>query len=635
MNFFEHQDAARRNTRVMIGLYVLAVIGVVVAVTAVLAAAWLWGLEERPPRELYFFGALGTFATIVVASLVHIVRLREGGEAIARLVGAQRVNPGTRDPLERRLLNVVEEMAIAAGTRVPAVYVMHGERGINAFAAGYDVSNAVVAVTRGALETLNRDELQGVVAHEFSHIVNGDMWLNIRMMGVLGGIVFIGAIGEFIMRSQSQSRTRKDSASGGVFVLGLALLVVGYVGLFFARLIKAAVSRQREFLADASSVQFTRNPIGIAGALDQIRASSGGTLIASRYAEDMSHMFFGQAVKVFMAGMLDTHPPLDERIRRVLPSFGAAEYRRGRASAAVAEGADDTAPARATEASGKRASDQAHAWGRSVVQSVALAGALDAGKVDYARELIRRVPKELRDALQSSEKAPAVVIALLLAPPADVQAQQVAAARAAGAAKLAEAAQALAPLTAGLGAEFHLPLIDLALPSIKSIPEDAQKQLLGGLEAVIQADRRVSLHEFVVWTLIRLQLEKKSPEAKLSISQLRAEIAQILSLMSHAGNRPEVASRAFAAGAKQLGVADLALAERKSLSLQSAGEALGKLRALAPLAKGELVGALFAAVTADGRVRIAEAELMRLVSAALNVPLPPMLTQIDPATLAE
>ncbi|HYG55040.1 MAG TPA: M48 family metallopeptidase [Burkholderiales bacterium] len=632
MNFFEHQDQARKSTRLMIMLYVVAVIGVVTAVTIALAIAWYWAVDERPPAGFYPWAAIGTLGTIVIASLYHIVRLREGGEAIARLVGAQRVAPGTRDPLERRLLNVVEEMAIAAGTRVPAVFVMQGETGINAFAAGYDVSNAVVAVTRGALQTLNRDELQAVVAHEFSHIVNGDMWLNIRMMGVLGGIVFIGAIGEFIMRSQGQSRSRRDSGSGGVFAFGLALMAIGYIGLFFARLIKAAVSRQREFLADASSVQFTRNPTGIAGALDQIRASAGGTLIANRYAEDMSHMFFGQAVKVWLGGMLDTHPPIDERIRRVLPSFGATEYRRGRVSAAVADG--EGAPARATEASGKRASDQAHAWGRSVAQSVALAGALEAGKMDYARALIQRVPQQLRDALHKKDSAPAVVVALLLAPMAEVMEQQLAAARAGGAGKLADAAGALAPAATGLGAEFRLPLIDLALPSLKELPEESKAELLRAIEAVIQADRRVSLHEFVVLTLVRLQLDRTSVKADKSIVQSRAEIALLLSLMSHAGNRPEVAERAFLAGTKQLGLGDLALADRKSLDLANAGQALDKLRALAPLAKGELLGALFAAVTADGRIRIAEAELMRLVSAALSVPLPPMLTQIDPVTLA-
>jgi len=344
-------------------------------------------------------------------------------------------------------------------------------------------------------------------------------------------------------------------------------------------------------------------------------------------------MFFGQAVKVWAAGMLDTHPPLDERIRRVLPGFAPTNYRTRRAPVAPGTQADE-APALAKQPGGKRAGDQAHAWGRSVLESVAMVGALEGGKVDYARNLISRVPQSLRDALHKNEGARAVVLALLLAPPAQVQQQQLAAARAANAGKLADAAKALAPAATGLGAEFRLPVIDLALPAIKAATPEAQKELLAGLEAVIHADRRVSLHEFVVLTLVRMQLGPKPGKADRSVVQLKNEIAILLSLVSHAGTQPEGAAKAFAAGAKQLGLADLALNDRTSLSLPAAGEALDKLRSLAPLAKGELVGALFAAVTADGKVRIAEAELMRLVSAALDCPLPPMLTQIDPATLA-
>src|SRR3990172_7628078 len=228
MNFFEHQHAARRNTHVMVLLYVLAVIGVVLAVDAVITVAWVWSGYESPaggsdkrgliaafrsvPAWLYVAGALGTLAVILGASFVQMAKLREGGEAIAAMVGARRVDPRSRDPLERRLLNVVEEMAIAAGTRVPKVYVMDDEPGINAFAAGYDVSNTVVAVTRGTLETLNRDELQGVIGHEFSHILNGDMGLNIRMIGVLAGIVFIGSLGGVLMRNLRGGRNSKGSA---------------------------------------------------------------------------------------------------------------------------------------------------------------------------------------------------------------------------------------------------------------------------------------------------------------------------------------------------------------------------------------------------------------------------------------
>ncbi|HEX6692402.1 MAG TPA: M48 family metallopeptidase, partial [Burkholderiales bacterium] len=389
MNFFQHQALARRNSRVMVLLFLLAVIAVVAAVDLVLAAVWVWSESElkanqaaslgelfrQVPLSLYVWGGAVTAAIIFVVSLFNVAKLGGGGAAVAAMAGARRIEPNSRDPLERRFVNVVEEMAIASGVRVPAVYVMEGERGINAFAAGWDVSGAVVAATRGALETLNRDELQGVVGHEFSHILNGDMRLNIRMLGVLAGIVFIGSIGEFVMRSMRGSRDSKGVA--GLFAVGLALFIIGYVGLFFARLIKAAVSRQREFLADASSVQFTRNPDGIAGALDQIRGAPAGALISARVAEDMSHMFFGQSLRLRLGGLFATHPSLDERIQRVNPRFQAPAYRQKRPAAASAP---EAAAGFAGEAapSGRRARDAGAAWGRTPEESAQLVGALDA-----------------------------------------------------------------------------------------------------------------------------------------------------------------------------------------------------------------------------------------------------------------
>ena len=331
MDFFQHQELARRNTRVLVLLYALAVIAVVAAVTAVLAGAYLYArAAEQPgpvslaavPPALLWGGALGTLAVILLVTLVQSLRLGGGGEAVAKMAGARPVSPETTDPLERRLINVVEEMAIAAGVRVPKVYVMAGESGINAFAAGTEVSNAVVAVTRGTLETLNRDELQGVIGHEFSHILHGDMRLNIRMIGVLAGIVFIGSIGRFAMHATGRGGGRRQGAAA-MFAAGLALFIIGYTGLFFARLIKASIARQREFLADASSVQYTRNPDGIAGALDQIRTSARGTLIESRSAEELSHMYFGESVKLWLSGVFATHPPLEERIRRAHPLTAA------------------------------------------------------------------------------------------------------------------------------------------------------------------------------------------------------------------------------------------------------------------------------------------------------------------------
>ncbi len=443
--FFEHQDSARRNTKVLVLLYVLAVLAVIAAVDLVLAVTWLatgnldatlqhassQSLLRAVPPGVYLWGALGTAGVIFLVSIWHVTRLGGGGSAVAEMVGARRVEPGTRDLLERRLLNVVEEMAIASGVRVPAVYVMDGEAGINAFAAGWDVSNSVVAVTRGTLETLNRDELQGVVAHEFSHILNGDMRLNIRMIGVLAGIVFIGSIGEFLLRNARGSSSSKNSGAGYFVVVGLALMVIGWIGLFFSRLIKAAVSRQRKFLADASAVQFTRNPDGVAGALDRIRGSARGTLVENRHAEDLSHMFFADSVKVWFGGLFDTHPPIDERIARAHPRFQPATYRQKRRPEAPSEdeaakaGLKKEAAAKAIllgalqEPAGRRGGDLGTRWGRSAGDSAALVGTVDGGKVDYARRLLAALPEALKDQLHRAEGARAALVALLLAPADD------------------------------------------------------------------------------------------------------------------------------------------------------------------------------------------------------------------------
>jgi hypothetical protein len=519
------------------------------------------------------------------------------------MIGARRVTPGTTDPLERRLCNVVEEMAIASGVRVPEVYVMDGERGINAFAAGWDTSSAVVAVTRGTLQTLTRDELQGVVAHEFSHILNGDMRLNVRMLGVLAGIVFIGSVGEFVMRS----------ARG------------------CARLIKAAVSREREFLADASSVQFTRNPDGIAGALDQIRVSSAGTLIANRYAEEMSHMFFGAAVTVRLARLFDTHPPLDERIRRVHPQFQRSEYHAKRVAALPLEGERFAA---AIGQKGRRGSDFAAAWGRTPGESAALVGTLDPGKMEFAGRLLAALPQPLRESVRSVDGARAVMLALLLAEPEEAMRSQL------------EAIGNTDNCGAGArdrGARARpWPRVSpsFALPAVKAAPEAAKNEHLAALEAVVNADRRVSLHEFVVLTLVRSQLAPRPRPAETKrIADLKKQAATLLALVAHAGTRSDATGEreaelqaALTTGASILGI-PAELAQGAELSLNAVNESLEALRSLAPIEKGLLVKGLFAAATVDGTIRVAEAALMRLVGAVLDCPLPPLLDRFLPEPL--
>jgi len=629
----------------MLVLFLLSVIAIVLSVDVVVATVYAF-FDETPnthglqgvPREVYVAGAIVTLAFIAVVSLWNIVALAGGGAKVAKMLGARQVTTDTRDPLERRFLNIVEEMAIASGVRVPEAWVMDKEKGINAFAAGWTVSGAVVGVTRGTLERLTRDELQGVVGHEFSHILNGDMGLNIRIVGVLAGIVAIGSIGAFVIRMGTEA----DDIRGAIplFLIGAALFTIGYVGLFFARLIKASVSRQREFLADASSVQFTRNPDGIAGALDQIRMTTGGALIQGRYAEEMSHLFFGQGIKVHLTGLFDTHPPLDERIKRVNPGFESSAYRQHRATTVEAPAAEAAAPdVTDVGAAGRRVADLGITWGHSPEQSAKLVGTLKPEKISYAQDLLGQVPQELRESLRQADGAAGAIVALLLAPKAEVMQEQLQALKSAGLGAFFEHAAAAAPQIRGLGVAFHLALVDLALPALKAAPEEKKRALIAGLELVINADRRVSLHEFIVLTFVREQLwrKPKPPRADRRIADLKPQVGTMLALMAYAGTRTDASGeRAAALQAALKAGAEMVAIEvptTTDFSPTVLGAALEALKALRPLEKALLVKGLFATVTADGTIRVVEAGLMRLVGAVLDCPLPPLLDEMDPAAL--
>jgi Zn-dependent protease with chaperone function len=354
MNFFQHQEAARRASRRLVILFALGVLAVVVAINIVvlyvLATAEQHGVVLTNP-ELRHTGFLPDFAawaaarpgtilvtTLVVlgviglASLYKTVVLGGGGGVVARSLGGVRISPDTTDPQQRRLLNVVEEMAIASGVPMPEVYLLEQESGINAFAAGHNPANAAIGVTRGTITTLNRAELQGVIAHEFSHILNGDMRLNLRLMGLLFGLLVIAMIGRTVLRLGSGSRNSKDKGLGPVMVVAFAVLIIGYVGLFFGRLIQAAISRHREQLADASAVQFTRDPTGLRGALVKIGALSSGSRIANPEVEEVAHMLFAPG----MRRMFATHPALEDRIKAIDPQFDPKEFDRVRARMAAA-----------------------------------------------------------------------------------------------------------------------------------------------------------------------------------------------------------------------------------------------------------------------------------------------------------
>jgi len=663
MDFFAQQDQARRNTTLMVFLFVLAVIAIVLAVNLFAAAAWLAVSEDKMlsarasllgqvPAPVYWGGTLAALVVIAAGTLYRITKLSKGGVAVARMVGARWVKRNSQDPLERRLLNTVEEMAIASGITVPAVFIMDEERGINAFAAGYSPNEAAITVTRGALERLNRDELQGVIGHEFSHILNGDMRLNVRLVGVIAGIVLIGSIGRFMMNlGGGGGRGSVSSRRGDIrfFAAGLVLWLIGAVGVLFGQLIKAAVSRQREFLADAASVQFTRNPEGIAGALYEIGQSTG--LISNRYAEELSHMYFGASVARSMFGLFETHPPLEDRIKRVLGNRALLFLRsRAKERAATSTGAEaaeqglgggaGAQPIAAFAEAGAAPAPSAMDWGRragdetvntSAAAVLASVGSPTTGHMDYAKRMLDSLPDEVREAMGSAEGARSALLALLVAAGGETRDRQEAMIRDADGEAIAAQTLALERALKPLGARSRLPVLELAIPTLMELSQPDRDGLLQLLKKLIEADRRVTVSEFVLITICRHQFDPRPRGARRAkhrtVQSVANEIAIVVSLLIHAGRgRPDT----FDGAMRRLGLSGQTLRQPAQLDMALVQAALQELELLAPLAKPAFIKACLAVVMMDDSLSIVEAELMRAICAALDTPLPPILQTIEP-----
>src|SRR6266571_1513263 len=644
MDFFEQQHRARRRTWLMLLLFVLAVVAIVTAFDLVCAIVYVWlfdvpipnsnGLLQQVPRSVYVWSTLATLLVIGWGTASRLVQLSGGGVAVADLIGARHVKRDSGEPAERRLLNVVEEMALASGITVPLVFAMDDQQAINAFAAGYSPHEATVIVTRGALEQLNRDELQGVVAHEFSHILNGDMRLNIHLVGVIAGIVLFGSLGAAMMtggRSEDGSENARARLDIRVFFIGLALWIIGSIGVFAGRLIKAVIARQREFLADASAVQFTRNPDGIGGALFKI--ARRGSTIAQRHAEELSHMCIGAPVNdYFEFALFYDHPPLDDRIERLLGPGAKRLLRerteRAEAAALSARGSpvvsELVSPLYAARAAPPAASSLAGAPGiaRSLVESI---GNPSSAHLDHARGMLDAIPAEIRAAVGSEKGAEAALFALLLGEGELRKAQLALIGERSGAevpAQSARFADALKPL----GARARLPVLELAIPTLKRLPGPEREGLLETIRGVIEADRKITLGEFVLLTLCRSQIQKepkRPPAVKYrSVEAVATEAAIVLSLLAHAGGG---GMAAFDKGMAALGGAGGVLRSPSELNIAAVESALNELNLLAPLKKPVFIKACVATAMADDKLTLAEGELLRAICAALDSPLPPIL----------
>ena len=633
MNFFKRQDEARRASRRLVVLFGLAVVAVVASVDLV-AFVLMRQSEARaqgymPPLgewltthpQMVVGTTLAVLAVITIASFYKTMVLGGGGGVVARSLGGVRISPDTTDPQQRRLLNVVEEMAIASGVPMPEVYLLEQESGINAFAAGHNPSNAAIGVTRGTLTTLNRAELQGVIAHEFSHILNGDMKLNVRLMGLLFGLLVIALIGRTVLRGAT--RVRGDRKGGVLIVLliAVAVLVIGYVGLFFGRLIQAAVSRSRESLADASAVQFTRDPSGLRGALVKIGASAAGSRVGNPEVEEVAHMLFAPGMSRFFA----THPPLLERLKDIDPHFDPKEIDRARASmlAAAAEAETPAAQAKADE----HVIDLPAAAPGMIAQLVGNPGT---AHMQLAQGIRQSLPEGVVAAGRHAASARALLLALALDSNPDTRARQKQVIAQRLSPQIAAATAALEPDVDALEPEQRSPALMRGFPALRQLTHEERVQLMACLNGMLPQDGSVALHSYVLRKLAQMHLrDDLNPGARvrrLTLDAVQQDAQVLFSVLARHGHSDDVsARRAYEAGMHQLFPR-----ERPAYGIAGpwAGAldiALSRLDQLAPIAKEQLIEAMVATVTHDQQLTIGEAELLRAVCASVHCPLPPLV----------
>lgn len=645
MNFFAEQDQARRNTKKLVALYVLAVF-ILIMITNVILAVGFWVVDgqlstgnaaevllndARKPVSSYFtaanFGKISLFVcgSIALVILFKWIQLGRGGRGIAEALGGTRIHPNTDDRGEQRLLNVVEEMALASGMPVPAVYILQGEKGINAFAAGTTPSNAVIGVTKGALEHFDRDQLQGVIAHEFSHIFNGDMRLNLRLIALLSGIVFISNAGEIIMRAGGGGWGRRTftgsrrSSDARIVLIGLAIMIVGWLGCFFAGMIKAAISRQREFLADASAVQFTRNPDGIGDALRIIGGYSAGSTVFSQSASEASHMFISEAVNEFSG--FDTHPPIDERIERILPNWDGEFIER--AIIVTPPPAENKSP------------EQKMAMAGAVVAGAVLSGgalqATGTESVGSDDDKEQGLPIQLKENARDPFGAAAIIYGLLLGSDEKVRTKQLDFIQATNIKGLAIYALQLLPALQALDKHHRLELIELCMPALKTFSKPQYLAFKKALLLLIRADHQYELFEWCLYQLVRHYLsgefedERPSRSIHSKVADVKESFVTVLSLLvqhGHQDDANQAKQRAFERACESIGLSNAELIDKDQSDLDSFIKAVNQLANCYPLLKPKILKALVQAAQTDGKIATEEQEIIVAVAAVMDCPVP-------------
>jgi Zn-dependent protease with chaperone function len=643
MNFFESQDRARKHTATLVILFALAVITLIIMTNLLVMVVFGFiSSQQMHSGEVLIrtmdwqrFALIGAaVVTVVLAgSFYKIMALSGGGKTVADALGGRLIPQNTDDLKQRRLLNVVEEMAIASGIPPPPVYILAGEPGINAFAAGFTPHDAVIGVTQGLIDHLNREQLQGVIAHEFSHIFNGDMRLNIRLMGVLNGILIIGLAGYYILRTGAYSgRSRNNKNSGGILGLAIGLMVIGFAGTFFGSLIKAAVSRQREYLADASAVQFTRNPDGIAGALKRIGGLVYGSIVENPGAPEISHAFFAQGVSGFMQSLSATHPPLEKRIRLIDPHWDGKFDTDDQTDPRSEEQAGKKTTMSREELARKAATVAVGATMATVANAIDQVGNPKQETIAHARTLIAGLPEVITEAVREPYGARAVIYSFVLDRGQEVRDRQLLDLQQHADQDVFLLTQKLMPDMGGLDIKYRLPLIDMATPALKQLSIGQYQSFKKNLIALIEMDSKIDLLEWSLQKILFTNLDghffkPAAPKVRYSnIRDLRQEARVILSVMAYAGQQEQNdIEAAFHAAAVALEFSELQLREKSRINVADLDMAMEKLEMLNPLAKPKLLQACAVSVMNDQKISAVEAELLRAIANVLGCPMPPII----------
>lgn len=632
-NFFAQQETARKNTRYLVVLFILAVVCLIVLTNLFLIVfPWEWNstafTESGANQEFNcllneqcrFWQQLNwsrmikvsLFISTVIAlvSLYKWLQIRRGGKAIAEMMGGTLVTADSQDFAEQRLVNVVEEMALAANMPVPAVYILKEEHGINAFAAGFSTRDAVVAVTQGALDSFNRDQLQGVVAHEFSHILNGDMRLNMKLIAILFGIMFITEVGLMFLRGSRFSS--RDRNSGPILLLGIGLVILGAIGTFFGNMIKAAVSRQRELLADAAAVQFTRNPSGIADALKIIGGSYEGSEIDDPHGNEISHLFFGASTKRWLS-LFATHPPIKTRIRRVDPRWDGQFLYVSKAQ--LRQEANE---------------QQADAKQKANAMASVLAGAMAAGGTAALGDADAIDPKTMMLSRLHEPITASAIILCMLHDTQDEKQKSIVAGLETAWPELHQALKSQAWM--GWWRQDFLAIVNRSVSGLRNLDEAQYQLLKRTMLQLIQADGGTDMYEWALFQLVRSRMDDHFSKKTFvrnkyrKITDLESEVQTVIAMVIQASTASaEERLQAWQSACTEAGIEGGDYSSLPSITMADFSRAVNKIAQAYPLLKPRVIKALIVAAKADNTIEAVERQAIIAISAAIDAPLPDVL----------